>query len=161
MNLNKDIEQAVLRGDIGFLIKLKISDIDWNIKDKFGRTVIYDAITKGYSDIVEFLCKTNINLNNQDNTGKSPLHFASIHRQFKIAELLIENKVEINLRDNNGNNPLFDAIFNCQGNTDLVILLINSGANYLTVNSHGVSPKELAETISNFDITQLFSNNNG
>ena len=102
------------------------------------------------------LCLSKINVNHQDNNGKTPLHFASIYNQLDIAKILIYYGANVNLKDENGNTPLFDAVFNSRGNPDIILLLKENDADYQTPNNYGVSPKELAETIANFDVSYLF-----
>ncbi|MFZ4263747.1 ankyrin repeat domain-containing protein [Sphingobacterium sp. HJSM2_6] len=85
---------------------------DFNAVDKNASTVMYDAITEGFQDIVLELCVANANIKNQDNDGKTPFHFASIHSQLEIAGILFKYNADVNLKDENGNYPIFDSIFN-------------------------------------------------
>jgi ankyrin repeat protein len=92
----------------------------------------------------------------QDKGGKSPLHFACIYSQFDIAKFLLQNKAEVDIVDKNGNTPLFDAVFNSKGEGNIIKLLLSHGANPDIENNYEVSPKSLAETIANFDVSHLF-----
>jgi ankyrin repeat protein len=157
MKISKRLENAVLLGELP-LVKSLIND-GCNVDgvDKYRRAVMYDAITKGFQDIVLELCLASANVNNQDDNGKTPLHFASIYNQFEIAKTLIKYNANVNLKDENGNTPIFDAIFNSKGNPDIILLLKENNADYVTPNYYGVSPKELADTISNFDLSYIFN----
>lgn len=159
MKINKELEKSVLLGDLSSVKSLlkKLEPDAINATDKYGRTVLYDAIVKGFDDIVIELCLSGINVNNQDKSGKTPLHFAAIHNQLKISKVLIQSGADVNLRDENGNTPIFDAIFNSGGNPEIILLLKENNADYITVNQHGVSPKELANTIGNFDVSYIFN----
>jgi ankyrin repeat protein len=157
MKMDKRLENAVLLGDLPLIKSLIHDGCDVDGIDKYGRTVVYDAITKGFKDIVLELCLAKANVNNQDNNGKTPLHFASIHNQLEIAETLIKYNANVNLKDDNGNTPIFDAVFNSKGNPDIILLLKENNADYITPNNYGVSPKELADTISNFDVSYIFN----
>ena len=154
--LNKELEKTVLLGDTSLTKALLANECDIDAKDKYGRTLLYDAIVKGFTDIVEELCLARINVNHQDNNGKTPLHFASLHNKLDIARILIRYGADVNLKDENGNTALFDAIFNSKGKSDITLLLKENGADYQTPNNYGVSPKKLAETIENFDVSYLF-----
>jgi ankyrin repeat protein len=159
VKINKELEKSVLLGDLS-LVKSLVKNVNSdaiNATDKYGRTVLYDAIVKGFEDIVIELCLSGINVNNQDKNGKTPLHFAAIHNQPKISKILIQNGADVNLRDENGNTPIFDAIFNSGGNPEIIVLLKENNADYVTANLHGVSPKELANTIGNFDVSYIFN----
>lgn len=155
--MNKKLEKAVLLGDLTLIKSLIHDGCDIEGKDKYGRTVIYDAITKGFQDIVLELCLAKANVNNQDSNGKTPLHFASIHNQLEIAKILIKYNADVNLKDENGNTPIFDAVFNSKGVPDIILLLKENNADYVTPNNYGVSPKELADIISNFDVSYIFN----
>lgn len=155
----KEIKNAVLIGDLLKITELIIeTDLNnLNSTDKFGRSILYDAIVKGYKDIVIELCKSGINVNNQDKDGKTPLHFAAIYNQLEILKFLILYGGDVNARDKNGNTPIFDAIFNSGGNTEIIQFLKDNNADFLTENIHGISPKYLANTISNFDVSFIFN----
>lgn len=156
MKIEKMIRETVLLNDLDKLKSLIESDYAINFKDKLGRTILHDAVIEGYISIVDFICENKIDINAQDNLGKSALHFGAIYRHTVICEILIKNVANIDIQDNNGNTPLFDAIFNCQGKTDLINIFILNKADFEIKNNYGVSPKDLAENISNFDITHLF-----
>ena len=156
IKINKELRDAVLLGDLALTKTLLSNGSNMYDKDNYGRTILFDAIVKGFEDIVNELCLAGININHQDNNGKTPLHFASVHHQLEIAKTLIHYGADVNLKDINGNTPLFDAVFNSKGNPDIILLLLKNNADYQTPNNYGVSPKELAETIANFDVSYLF-----
>ena len=54
MNENEELKNAVLLGNLS-KVKTLINGVDLNVinnSDKFGRSILYDAITKGYPYIV-------------------------------------------------------------------------------------------------------------
>lgn len=157
MKINKELQEAVLLGNLSSTKSLIKNGCNVDGKDKYGRTIIYDAITKGFQDIVLELCLAHTDINNQDKKGKTPLHFVSIYNQFEIAKILIQFGADVNLKDENGNSPIFDAIFNSKGNPEIIILLKENNADYLTPNNYGISPKELADSIANFNVAYVFS----
>lgn len=124
--------------------------------DSLGRTVLFDLIIDGNIDEVKKYQLINEEVNLQDNGGKSPLHFACIYSQFDIANFLLQSKAEVDVKDNNGNTPLFDAVFNSKGEESIIKLLLSHGANPDIKNNYEVSPKSLADTIANFDVSHLF-----
>ncbi|MCT3735614.1 ankyrin repeat domain-containing protein [Elizabethkingia anophelis] len=154
--VHKELINYILFNDEEAVKSLIDNNVSLDEIDEFGRTVIFDAIIKGYDNIVKVLCDANVNVNVQDRQGKSPLHFAAIYNNISIVEILVEAGANINLRDINGNNPLFDAVFNSKGSSDLIIFLLKNGADYQNKNNFGVSAKSLAETIGNFDVAYLF-----
>lgn len=157
--METQFKYAVLTGDtetVKLLIKKMTPEV-LNTLDEYGRSIIFDAIVKDYSQIVYELCLHGINIDHQDKKGKTPLHFAAIYRQLNCSNVLIDFGANVNTKDINGNSPLFDAVFNSGGNTDLILLLKENGADYLSKNKYGVSPKDLAHTIANFDVSYLFN----
>jgi ankyrin repeat protein len=156
MGNRSELITSIHTGDIKLVKSLIEGGTDINSVDNYNRTPLYEAILVGSIDIVEVLCFANTNINHQDKYGKTPLHFASIHNQFEIARLLIKYNADVNVKDINGNTPIFDAIFNSHGNPKIIVLLKENNADYKTPNYHGVSPKDLAETIGNFDVSYIF-----
>ena len=157
MKIDKKLEQAVLLGNLSLTKSLIKDGCNVDGKDKYGRTVVYDAILKGFQDIVLELCLANANVNNQDKDGKTPLHFSVINSQLDIAKILIKYGADVNLKDNNGNTPIFDAVFNTNGFNDIILMLKENGANPSLENNYGISPKEIAETSDNFKFPNIFN----
>jgi ankyrin repeat protein len=156
MGFNPKLEEAVLLGNLPLVQTLLKEGYAIDEKDNYGRTILYYAIVKGFTDIANELCLANTNVNNQDKTGKTPLHFVAIHYQPEIAKMLLLHGADVNLRDTNGNTPISDAVFNSKGNTDIIVLLKQHGADYNTPNNYGMSAKGLAESIANYDLAYLF-----
>lgn len=157
MKMNKELEEAVLLGNLSLTKSIIKDGCDVDGKDRYGRTIIYDAITKGFQDIVLELCLAHTNINNQDKKGKTPLHLASIHSQLEIAKMLIQYGADVNIKDDNGNTPIFDAVFNTNGIDSIILLLMKNGANPSLKNNYDISPKEIAETSDNFKFPHIFS----
>jgi ankyrin repeat protein len=156
MGFNTKLEEAVLLGNLPLVQSLIKEGCTIDDTDGLGRTILYYAIVKGFDSIAAELCLANANVNHQDKQGKTPLHFAAIHYQPLIAKTLIQHGAEVNHRDTNGNTPIFDAVFNSKGNTDIILLLKQHGADYETPNNHGMSAKKLAGVIANYDLAHLF-----
>ena len=157
MKINKELEKAVLLGNLSLTKSLIKDGCNVDGKDKYGRTIVYDAIVKGFQDIVLELCLANTNVNNQDKDGKTPLHLSVINSQLDIAKILIKYGADVNLKDNNGNTPIFDAVFNTNGFNDIILMLKENGANPSLENNYGISPKEIAETSDNFKFPNIFN----
>jgi uncharacterized protein len=145
---------AVNKGDIELVSRLLDSGIDVNIQEKHGRTPLMDAVINKNEELVKILVQRGANVNLQDARGLSALHFASQNYQLEIIRVLIINNVEIDIQDINGNTPLSDAVFNSKGKGEVISLLIENGANRDLVNKYGMSPLQLAKTISNYDVLQ-------
>jgi len=135
-------------------ISLKTKDLE--LKDRDGRTVFINAVVEGDNKKVKILIEKNIDLNVQDKNGFSALHFAAQEYQLDIVNLLLEEKVLVDLQDKHGNTPLNNAVFYSRGRGEIIRSLLRNGADRNIKNNSGVSPLDLANTISNYDIKQFF-----
>jgi len=148
--------KSVLRGEIEGVraaVKDALDQID--AVDRDGRTALMHAIIDKNADIALILLEGGANPNAKDADGNTPLHFATQGYDPKMAALLLANGAEVDPLDNNGNSPLSNAVFNSQGNGELIMLLIEKGANKNLKNVHGVSPSDLAASIGNYDVAKF------
>jgi ankyrin repeat protein len=99
------------------------------------------------------LIRHGANPNAQDKSLETPLHFAVYEYQLAAAQRLIEGGADPNAQDDHGNTPLWRAVFESRGRGDMIKLLVSAGADKTLKNRHGVSPKDLANTIGNYDVS--------
>lgn len=151
------IFESVLSGDLEKLRHALASQENINSVDQDGRTALFYAATSGRTDLISELIRNGSVIDAQDNAGKTPLHLAVIQWQVESVKMLLESGAKVDSLDFHGNSPLSDAVFYSQGKGDLIRLLLDHGANPVLRNKYGVSPKELAETISNYDVRQFFN----
>lgn len=107
-----------------------------------------DKVKKALSD-----CDIN---EQEEESGYTALHYCAQNQYVDIAKLLIKKGAKVDVKDSYGNTPLFKAVFFSKGNTEMINLLLKNGANPDAENKSGVSPKELAENIRSFDVTECF-----
>jgi len=128
--------------------------------DEYGRTklhyVVVDEPANSHRSLISELIASGFDPNQKDNQGWTPLHFAAQEWSEEAAKTLLENGAEVDITDSNGNTPLWRAVFSSRGRGELIKLLLVSGADPNKQNQSGVSPRSLADTISNYDITQYF-----
>ena len=136
-----------------YLIDMKANKTIKNTPDEI---ILFDAIVNGDDVFVKRYCNGNVDINIRGKKGKSPLHFAAMYGRMEITKILLASGAFVDLEDENGNTPLSDAVFNSKGNTEIIKLLLDNGANFNKSNHYGVSPKDLSESISNFDVSYLF-----
>ena len=99
-------------------------------KDKDENTPLYFAAGNGNIGIVKLLIENGANTNTQNNFGSTPLLNAVSYDTVShtdIANLLIENGADIEGQNENGYTPLHKAAW--AGSTNMVILLVDQGAN--------------------------------
>ncbi len=97
-------------------------------RDRFGKTVIFYAISTGDFNLVQYLINKNASINIEDSEGLTPLRWAVRHGYLDIVKLLIHSGANINFESTreNVNTALIDAAW--IGFFEIVQVLVESGA---------------------------------
>lgn len=119
--------------------------------DSYLRTALIWATFHGNITLLNWLIDNGANVNHQDRNGYSALHFSAQQKILDCAKILIEKGANLEAQDDYGNTPLWVAIFFAKDNHSLVKLLVEKGANLDHVAKHKMTPRDLAETVGNFD----------
>lgn len=118
------LHRAVCMNNYQYLYE-KVTSNNVNDFDYFGRSLMYYAITLGYSKIVELLYKRGARLDNIDEYNQSALLIAIYTENIEIVKYLIKysdvNEIFYN------RSYLYRAIL--RNNLELVALLVENGAN--------------------------------
>ena len=90
------------------VVKLLLEhDVDPNVKDNDGRTLVLRAAKRGNVDIVKLLLEHGANPNIQENKyGYTPLHYAVKKCHVDVARVLLDYGADPTIRDNEGRTPL-------------------------------------------------------
>jgi uncharacterized protein len=136
-------------------VKKLLLEVGLEATDGYKRTAITWAAFAGNIQLLEWLISNGADLNHRDARGYSALHFAVQEKQLEAVASLIRNKADLEARDANGNTPLMEAVFRSSGDYRFVKLLLAHGADPQAKNDHDVSPRELAETMDNFDMKEF------
>jgi ankyrin repeat protein len=122
---------------------------------------LFEAVAAGKFDDVAHLVNTYPDaVNYYAEDGFTPLGLACYFGQYEIARFLILKGAEVDMPSNNGYNvyPIHSA---AAGNyTDIVALLIESGANINVKQEAGVTPIHSAAQNGNLDLLILLLENN-
>lgn len=102
------------------------------------------------------LLSENAAVNAADEQGFTALHLACLGNRDDVAEALLGAGASVDPVDAWGDTPLFRAVFNAGGDPTLVHRLVAAGADPDRQNAHGVSPRQLAETIGSEDTSGYF-----
>jgi uncharacterized protein len=121
-----------------------------------GRTLLTNVVINDDFDSVSYLVQHGANVNTMDNGGWYPIHFAVQKKLMRILVFLIENGANVNAQDKFGNSPLWRAVFSSMGDGDIIKVLLDNGADPDMNNFHEMSPRNLAETIANYNVLQFF-----
>lgn len=127
-----------------------------NYMDEDGRSLIFYSVFENDILTTHELIKKGADLDIVDNNGWTPLHYSVNEYLIEITKLLIENGASINAKDSYGNNVIWRAVFASRGRGDLIEFLLKNGANANELNDSGISARNLAERIGNYDVFQFF-----
>ena len=145
-NIKLDIFQAIRNSEINVYEK-NISNFNINMINKFGQSLLHEAIIYKQHDIALDLLKRDIDVNIQDNKGQTVLHFISFYPDAILAEHILEKGGNLELIDSYGNTALWYAVFNARGKYEIVKLFMKYKSNQLVKNKSGRSPTDFAKQI--------------
>jgi len=140
--------RAVKAGDIGSVKSLINKGVDLDIKNKEGRTALFEAVRKSNNiEIIDLLIEKGANVNIKDNGGCSILSKAiyqipSVDVRQRIIKILLEKGVKINDIDNDGKTSLHLAVI--KGDKEIVNLLLDKHANINALDKYGRTPLHYA-----------------
>ncbi|KAI8022015.1 Potassium channel AKT1 [Camellia lanceoleosa] len=186
MDLPLSLCFAALRGDDLLLHQLLKRGLDPNESDNNGRTTLHIAASKGSENCVLLLLDYGANPNSRDSDGNVPLWEAIMANHEQVVKLLTDNGATISSGDvgqfsctaaeqnnlgllkeivshrgdvtlpnsNRSNTALHVAV--SEANTDIVKFLLYQGADIDQMNSHGWTPRDLADQQGHDDINVLF-----
>lgn len=101
------LQDAVILGYNQIAQILIDNDIDPNIKDKYNRNVIFDAVNYGDNDIIDTVLKIkNLEMNNIDTEGKTVLHQKTVRQNDDLAVKLLKSGADPTICDKEGYNFL-------------------------------------------------------
>jgi ankyrin repeat protein len=166
---------SVVKGLPSAITNIKnANDVDVNMVDIKGNTLLHHAISKGYAGIAKALIdkgvdieKTNANPESL-NASRTPLMLTTMYTnegdtgRDRIAKALIEKGADIRSRDEGGSSVLTSAIF--FGKIHIVEALIASlpdSSTYLDEGEFDKTPLMLAVTFEQRDNNPLFNKNRG
>ncbi len=159
--MNQQLLNALLQPDLSALKRLIEASADLNDRDDTGRTVLMHAAIDGTSEVVQLLLDSGALPNLQDESGFTALHFAAQNYCLEAARLLLLGGANVDICDEFGNTPLFKAVYGSKGRGEIIVMLLEAGADPSRKNLSGVSPAELAQRIANYDVRQFLSKPSG
>lgn len=134
-----------------------MTDSTINLPDNGGRSVLSVVVNYGDVVLLQWLLAKSPALDQQDRNGWTALHFAAQAYAVEMAALLLAAGASVDVSDAYGNTALWRAAFESRGRGEMLQLLLAHRANPDQPNHSGVSPRQLAKTIANFDVKQFFA----
>ncbi|KAM4133083.1 hypothetical protein ACJW30_01G301500 [Castanea mollissima] len=186
MDLPLSLCFAALRGDNLLLHQLLKRGLDPNESDNNGRTALHIAASKGSENCVILLLDYGANPNSRDSEGNVPLWEAMLGGHETVVKLLLDSGANLHFGDigqfactaaeQNNLNLLKEIIRYggdvtcskmdgtttalhvavCEGNIEIVKLLLDQGADIDKPNSDGWTPRTLADQQGHEDIKTIF-----
>ena len=131
---------------------------DVNARDDNGTTPFLHASHDGMPGLVRLLLDHHADEYARDDDGNTALHFAAARGHVDVARLLLERGAEIDAQNDAGSTPLHRASEGLrEGNTVVLQLLLDHGADAQVRNLDGKSASEVARGPKQQEIVQLLS----
>ncbi|EPS39981.1 hypothetical protein H072_6288 [Dactylellina haptotyla CBS 200.50] len=126
--------------DHSAVVKLLLdAGADVNVKDKDGKTALFEAARRGHDEIVKLLLDAKVEVNSTDKDGRSAL-FSTIERGKKTAaKLLLDARANVNLKDRAGVTPLLECSAIGAKYIEIIQLFLDYGADIDVRDSNGDS----------------------
>eukprot|EP00026_Physarum_polycephalum_P003515 Phypoly_transcript_03528.p1 GENE.Phypoly_transcript_03528~~Phypoly_transcript_03528.p1 ORF type:complete len:745 (+),score=126.62 Phypoly_transcript_03528:64-2298(+) len=132
------------------IVKLLLSkNVEINTKTRFGTTPLHEAAFYGRSQIVRLLLENGADLNIRDNDGLTPLHItctaskqnrggnAKSADHVGVIQALLDHGADVNTLDEGKSTPLYIVSYAGEKGFELVPLLLDKGADYVSENWQG------------------------
>lgn len=119
--------------------------------DREGRTELFYAAEQDDPVRLRHCLDKGANINARDHRGETALHVAARGFCLNAASFLLAAGAQVDLSDQQGNTPLYHAVFNAAGRGEMIRLLIAAGANQKHRNRYGLSPLDMARSITKYD----------
>ena len=151
--------RAVKAGDIDSAKLLINKGVDLDIKNKDGRTALFEAVRNSNDiDIIDLLMEKGANSSIKENSGYSVLYEAmytisSADVRQRVVRILVEKGVDINSVDNYGNTALYFAVL--KGDKEIAKLLLDRGAKIDALDKYGRTILHYAVSIGNNEMCRL------
>lgn len=155
LSLYESAVQALRNNDIAVIMSIS-KDLDLNIVDSDGETLLWKAVQRKEIGVVKALVNAGANINIPDKAGWTPLHIAVMNQDVNMVEVLLRCNPEINAQNKYGNTAIWIAVYYAKGRDNIINLLLDAGADPYQKNNTGINAIQLAQAIANYDNVSIF-----
>ncbi|EEA07764.1 uncharacterized protein CMU_006870 [Cryptosporidium muris RN66] len=99
------------------------NNVELNIKDEDGRTILHNAVSKNNIELVRLLINKGVDVNTCDDSGWTPLHSSCSSGLEEITIYLLSGGAYCDITNNSGCTPLHYAA--SKGHENIVNILVN------------------------------------
>lgn len=152
----------LLHNDAPLTEKFIAAGADVNVLNKYGQSVLEDALFDKTTDRLALLLKHGADVDVQDVQGRTVLHVAAERANLPALKLLVAAGADINLRDGLGKTPLLAAVFQNEDNpyldgdiVEAVCFLLENGADIHAVGGMKEGVILCAATFANVRLLKL------
>lgn len=122
-----------------------------DVKNKFGRTPLHGAAMGGYREIAQLLLEYRADVGTEDSSSATPPYLVADNEMDDAAQMPSKHGA-VHIRDNKGFTALHDAAW--KGEADVVLLLLQYGADLEAQNSDDDTPLHLAACQGKLEATR-------
>ena len=126
-------------------------------QDSDQRTPLIHAAIDDKVEFARVLIEQGANVNVQDRFGFTALHYAAQEHLVQMVRLLLGSGITLETEDMFGNTALWRAASESRGRGEVIRALLKAGADPHHQNKNGMSARDVANSICNYDVAKWFA----
>eukprot|EP00057_Strongylocentrotus_purpuratus_P024784 XP_011679258.1 PREDICTED: serine/threonine-protein phosphatase 6 regulatory ankyrin repeat subunit B-like [Strongylocentrotus purpuratus] len=108
--VNQEIHEAVLRGNLKAVERLLKIGLNINQTDQNGDTPLHIAVQTGLEDVIEYLINHGADVEKATPDGQTPLQLSASLGRLKATQCVLINGANVDKEDKDGYSALYSAL---------------------------------------------------